>query len=309
MLRIIKQAFSGKTATIAYPAVVAEPPDGFRGKPEIDFERCTACDACAAACPTGAIEVGKVPGRAARRTVAIDYGDCIFCGECEAACPGAIRLTDEFRLAARTRNDLVVAALFQPAKPVIASRASERRGNPADPVIASRASQRRSNPDFVFSKMLTTPSAPASLEETGARLKNKVESLFGRSLHIREVDAGSCNGCEVEITALSNPVYDIERFGIHFVASPRHADMLLVTGPVTRNMEIPLRQTYEATPDPKLVVAVGACAIGGGVFGATNVSCGGADSVIPVDVYIPGCPPRPEALLHGILMAIDRLPR
>ena len=166
--------------------------------------------------------------------------------------------------------------------------------------------------------MLTTPSAPASLEETGARLKHRVESLFGRSLHIREVDAGSCNGCEVEIAALSNPVYDIERFGIHFVASPRHADMLLVTGPVTRNMEIPLRQTYEATPDPKLVVAVGACAIGGGVFGATNVSCGGADSVIPVDVYIPGCPPqaggtparytdgdRPAAALISIRLECD----
>jgi len=281
MLRIIKQAFSGKTATIAYPAKVVEPPDGFRGKPEIDFARCTACDECAAVCPTGAIEVRKEGGRQSGRTVAIDYGDCIFCGECEAACPDAIRLTKEFRIAARTRDELVTSALFEPGP----------------------------GGGFSFTKMVSGPPAPAALEETGARLRKRAESLFGRSLHIREVDAGSCNGCEVEITALANPVYDIERFGIHFVASPRHADMLLVTGPVTRNMEIPLRQTYDATPDPKLVVAVGACAIGGGVFGATNVSCGGVDSVIPVDVYIPGCPPRPEALLHGILMAIDRLPR
>ncbi len=122
------------------------------------------------------------------------------------------------------------------------------------------------------------------------------------------MDAGSCNGCEIEITALNNPIYDIERFGIHFVASPRHADMLLVTGPVTRNMEIALKQTYEATPEPKLVVAVGACAIAGGLFGKSYASCGGAGQTVPVDVYIPGCPPRPEALLHGILMAVQQYP-
>jgi Ni,Fe-hydrogenase III small subunit len=121
------------------------------------------------------------------------------------------------------------------------------------------------------------------------------------------VDAGSCNGCELEIVALNNPVHDIERLGIHFVASPRHADMLLVTGPVTRNMELALRKTYDATPDPKLVVAVGACGISGGIFGTNYATRGGVDQVIPVDVYIPGCPPRPEALLFGILMAVGRL--
>jgi Ni,Fe-hydrogenase III small subunit len=123
------------------------------------------------------------------------------------------------------------------------------------------------------------------------------------------VDAGSCNGCELEIVALNNPVYDIERFGIHFVASPRHADMLLVTGPVTRNMELALRKTCAAAPDPKVVVAVGACGISGGIFGKNYASMGGVDEVIPVDVYIPGCPPRPEALLHGILLAVGRLAR
>ena len=147
----------------------------------------------------------------------------------------------------------------------------------------------------------------ARRDNIGAALEHKINSVLGRSLAIREVDAGSCNGCELEIVALNNPVYDIERFGIHFVASPRHADMLLVTGPVTRNMELALRKTYDATPDPKVVVAVGACGISGGIFGVNYATRGGVDRVIPVDVYIPGCPPRPEALLYGILMAVGRI--
>lgn len=132
--------------------------------------------------------------------------------------------------------------------------------------------------------------------------------LLGRALAIREVDAGSCNGCEIEITALSSPVYDSERFGIHFVASPRHADLLLVTGPVTRNMEIPLRKTYEATPAPKLVVAVGDCAQTCGVFRGSYAVAGSVDQVVPVDVFVPGCPPEPAAILRGILAALGRLP-
>ena len=123
------------------------------------------------------------------------------------------------------------------------------------------------------------------------------------------MDAGSCNGCEVEIHGLNSPVYDLERFGIHFVASPRHADMLLVTGPVTRNMELALKKTYAATPDPRLVVAVGACGCSGGIFGVNYATCGAVDAVIPVDVYIPGCPPNPHALLHGILLAMGRFNR
>ena len=146
-------------------------------------------------------------------------------------------------------------------------------------------------------------------QQTGGRLRREIQRVLGRSLAIREVDAGSCNGCELEIIALNNSVYDIERFGIHFVASPRHADMLLVTGPVTRNMELALKKTYDATPDPKVVVAVGACGISGGIFGTNYATRGGVDQVIPVDVYIPGCPPRPEAILYGILLAVGRLGR
>lgn len=146
-----------------------------------------------------------------------------------------------------------------------------------------------------------------TLESSGERLLRKVRSVLGRSLAIREVDAGSCNGCEVEISALSNPVYDIERFGVHFVASPRHADALLVTGVGSTNLEAALRRTYDATPEPKVVIAVGACACSGGIFGDTYASGGGVSGVVPVDVFVPGCPPRPEAILYGILLAVDRL--
>ena len=130
--------------------------------------------------------------------------------------------------------------------------------------------------------------------------------LFGRSLNIREVAAGSCNGCELEIGGLAGPTYDRERFGMHFVASPRHADLLLVTGPVTRNMETPLRKTYEATPDPKLVVAVGECARTCGVFRGSYAIAGSVADVIPVDVFVDGCPPEPADILRGILAAVRR---
>jgi Ni,Fe-hydrogenase III small subunit len=144
-------------------------------------------------------------------------------------------------------------------------------------------------------------------EQMGKQLQEKISKILRRSLAIREIDAGSCNGCEVEITALNNALYDIERFGVHFVASPRHADVLLVTGPASRNMEIALRRTFDATPDPKIVVAVGACACSGGIFGDTYATTGGIDKVVPVDVYIPGCPPTPQAILYGLLLAVDRM--
>jgi Ni,Fe-hydrogenase III small subunit len=149
-----------------------------------------------------------------------------------------------------------------------------------------------------------TAPAPANANVVVARLQEEVLRILGRALTIRQVDAGSCNGCELEIHALANPYYNIEGLGIRFVASPRHADMLLVTGPVSKHMAIALKRTYDATPDPKLVVAVGDCGCTGGIFGESYASLGRVSNVIPVDVAIPGCPPTPTALLQGILAAI-----
>ena len=138
-----------------------------------------------------------------------------------------------------------------------------------------------------------------------AALESRIRTVLGRALCIRHVDAGSCNGCELEIHALNNAFYNLEGLGIRFVASPRHADLLLVTGPVTRNMELALRRTWEATPDPKLVVAIGECGCTGGIFGEGYASCGRVANVIPVDVAVPGCPPSPTRILAGILTAIS----
>src|SRR6266852_9764580 len=145
----------------------------------------------------------------------------------------------------------------------------------------------------------------AHLAELAARLDRRARARLGRSLSIREVDAGSCNGCELEIHALANPFYDLERFGIRFVASPRHADVLLVTGPVTRNMREGLERTYAATPDPKWVVAVGDCAVDGGVFAGSYAVVGGVAAVVPVDLHIRGCPPTPVQLLKGLLALLE----
>ena len=145
-----------------------------------------------------------------------------------------------------------------------------------------------------------------ALTEIGEQLKARIGEQFGGSLAIREVDAGSCNGCELEIHALDNPYHGIERFGVHFVASPRHADMLLVTGPVSRHMQAALRRTYDATPEPRLVIAVGECGANGGEFGTSYASCGAVSNVIPVDAVIRGCPPTPLDLVRGILEAIGR---
>ncbi|MCM2312774.1 MAG: hypothetical protein NDI84_15380 [Steroidobacteraceae bacterium] len=148
------------------------------------------------------------------------------------------------------------------------------------------------------------PLADADLQVREALLQ-RIREVLGRALCIRQVDAGSCNGCELEIHALGNPLYSLESLGIRFVASPRHADMLLVTGPVSRHMEVALRRTYDATPDPKLVVAVGDCGACGGVFGTSYASLGAVSNVIPVDVVVPGCPPSPTRLMQGILAAIS----
>lgn len=148
------------------------------------------------------------------------------------------------------------------------------------------------------------PSADEALRQGAPRLNEEVLRLFGRALAIRHVDAGSCNGCELEINALSNPYYNLEGLGIRFVASPRHADLLLVTGPVSRNMEEALRRTYEAVPAPKLVVAVGDCGCDGGIFGENYASRGRVANVIQVDVAVPGCPPTPTAIMQALITAV-----
>ena len=147
--------------------------------------------------------------------------------------------------------------------------------------------------------------ADTAVAELAASVDRAARKRLGRSLSIREVDAGSCNGCELEIHALNNAFYDLERFGFHFVASPRHADVLLVTGPVTKNMREALERTYNATPDPKWVVAVGDCAIDGGCFSGSYAVVGGVSEVVPVDLHIPGCPPDPTALLKGLLALLQ----
>ena len=290
MFDILRKSLATGVVTTAYPATPAAVADNARGRPEIDFARWADARPAAAICPTGALALQDADGH---RTATLDLGLCVFCGLCAEVDP-AIHMTPECELAARARADLKTTARYR-LKPdgthenrVAAATESGRA------VPASRGDE-KSNKNV------------ESLETLGAQLQARIQSVLGRSLHIREVDAGSCNGCELEIVGLNSPVYDLERFGIHFVASPRHADMLLVTGPVSRNMELALRKTYDATPDPRLVVAVGACGCSGGIFGKNYASLGGVDQVIPVDVYVPGCPPNPHALLHGILLAMGRL--
>jgi Ni,Fe-hydrogenase III small subunit len=163
--------------------------------------------------------------------------------------------------------------------------------------------------ESLFQSALTeAPPAPddAALAELAGSLDRAARRRLGRSLSIREVDAGSCNGCELEIHALNNAFYDLERFGLRFVASPRHADVLMVTGPVTKNMRQALERTYAATPDPKWVVAVGDCAVDGGLFAGSYAVVGGVSQVVPVDLHIRGCPPSPTALLRGLLALVER---
>jgi len=270
MFRIIAQSLKTGVLTEADP-FAARPPFGF---PVIDFARCTACDECARVCPTGAIESATpAPGV---RMLSLSYAACIQCRECVTRCPEqAVSAANDVEVAAYSRDQLTRTASF-------------------DVDAGGRATLRE-----------VAVQAGPGLEESAGRLRERIRGRLGRSLHVRQVDAGSCNGCELEIAATTNPHFDLERFGIHFVASPRHADLLLVTGPVTRNMEIALRATYDAAAEPRIVVAVGACGCSGGIFGeGTYAAVGGVDRVVPVDVYVPGCPPRPQAILNGLLVAM-----
>lgn len=278
MFEILHKSLRTGLVTIGDPLGEFAPSEAFRGAPRFDFDRWKDAREQAALCPTGAI---RTEDRAGTRDVRIDYGLCIFCGQCAEGGDTAVTISREMEPPVKRREDLVVKARYELDD---SGRHTRLLGAPARGQVEEGGTER-----------------------LGEAAREAIGKLLGRSLAIREVDAGSCNGCEIEIHALNNPLYDLERYGIHFVASPRHADMLLVTGPVTRNMELALRKTWLATPDPKLVIAVGACGISGGIFGRNYAARGPVDSVIPADVYIPGCPPRPEALLYGILLGIGRL--
>jgi Ni,Fe-hydrogenase III small subunit/formate hydrogenlyase subunit 6/NADH:ubiquinone oxidoreductase subunit I len=279
MFKILQKTISTGIVTVNYPAEPAKISQHFRGHPSFEFEKWKDARPAAEVCPTGAISLSD---RGDSRKVTVDYGLCVFCGLCaEASSDQAVRITQEFELATEDRRNLILTAEYS--------------------LNADRTHRKFRKVDR------ESVNAKTDVESLGEKARERIHKLLGRSLAIREVDAGSCNGCELEIVALNNPIHDIERFGIQFVASPRHADMLLVTGPVTRNMELALLKTHQAMAHPKVVVAVGACGISGGIFGQNYASLGSVDKVLSVDVYIPGCPPRPQALLHGILLAVGRL--
>ena len=283
MFEVLGKSLGTGVVTENYPVTPPQISAHARGKPEIDWANWKDGRPATAICPTGAISHQDTNGQ---RAAKLDLASCIFCGLC-AEVDKAIRLTNICECAARHREELATGAIYS-LKP---DGSHERMVSSPAPQGSSTSTLQRNEP----------------LEILGRQIQERANKMFGRSLHIREVDAGSCNGCEIEIVNLNSPIYDIERFGIHFVASPRHADMLLVTGPVTRNMELAVRKTYDAMPAPRLVVAVGACGCSGGIFGVNYATRGGVDSVIPVDVYIPGCPPNPHALLQGILLAMGRM--
>ena len=273
MLRILLNALRTGVVTTRYPAETGVPPERFRGAPVL---RAGSHLPPPAVCPTGALSERLEAGQ---RHVALDLARCVFCGRCaEDPWAGAVAMGREFELAARTRSDLRIEVVADDSAVSAAERALEPAAVPT-----------------------------SSSDAEAARAASEIRRVLGRSLHLRHLDAGSCNACDWELTALLNPMYDVRRLGIDFVASPRHADGVVVTGPVTRNLEAAVHRTFEAVPEPRIVIAVGACAASGGIVGESYASAGGIDKVLPVDVYIPGCPPRPEAIIFGILVALGRL--
>ena len=249
MLNILSTRWQQGHRTIAFPKGQPTLPDRFRGLPVVDQSKCLAgCRECAAACPTDAIAINETG-------LKLDLGRCLFCTDCVEACPQqAIRYTQDYRLAANRREDLVLPAF-----------------------------------------------------KLAQALDDKARRLFGHSLKLRQVSAGGCNGCEADVNVLSTVVFDLGRFGIQMVASPRHADGLLITGPVTENMRLALEKTYAAVPVPKIVIAVGTCAIAGGPYINHPEVHNGVGGIVPVDLFVPGCPPHPLTILDGLLRLLGRL--
>src|SRR5262249_43007754 len=278
MFEILRKSLAAGIVTTTFPHEPLSPEAAFgRGRPEIDFKTWKDARPAAKSCPTGAIACTDSPNL---RTVSFDLGKCTFCGLCSEADP-SIRMTNDSHLAAVRREDLITTASYnltldgtqrEPASSLMhptctsaRTRTSTENDSPSpllrvedrgEGSLSGPAPQCATEAPDTVSLAGNPPSDPKSIEALGRELKVQIQKALGRSLHIRDVDAGSCNGGEVEIVGLNSPVYDIELLGFPFVASPRHADMLLVTGPVSRNMELALRKTYEATPAPRLVVAV-----------------------------------------------------
>ncbi|MBR7131100.1 MAG: 4Fe-4S dicluster domain-containing protein [Lentisphaeria bacterium] len=236
-----------RTGKFPYTAPVL--PDHFSGRPEIAVDKCSQCGKCAEVCPTAAAIVNGKP-------VVIDTGKCLFCGKCAEVCPeNAVTISKEYRLAAMTRENLLVTG-------------------------SSYLPERPTDREFL--------------------------RFCGKSLKIRQVSAGGCAACELDFNVLNTLAWDMGRFGIQVVASPRHADCILVTGPVSENMLLALKKSYDAAPRPVWVIACGTCAISGGIYAGSEVCHDGVEKILKPDLYVPGCPPHPATLLEGILRLMDK---
>lgn len=281
MFDIFLERFRQKRRTVDFPRAVPSLPPRFRGRPFIAAERCAAlggCSACADACPAQAVTVDE-------KGPALDMGRCLFCGDCARACPKeALVFTTDWRLASDTREALIIRPMETASYIAIGDQALGAQALPeasADPLPPLRLPPLPLNPLPGFGR------------------------AFRRSFRLRQVSAAGCGACEADLNVLGTVVFDIARFGLDYVASPRHADALLITGPVPRNMREALLACDAATPKPRAVIAVGPCAISGGLFRADDGGGPqrslGAEPHLPVDLYIPGCPPHPYTSLDGFL--------